>query len=40
MSSSIEKLVKSFEALKVLQATIEKPEEALVSTKFMFVTTI
>ncbi|RWS31040.1 huntingtin-like protein [Leptotrombidium deliense] len=33
--SSIEKLVKSFEALKVLQTTIDKPEEALVSTKFI-----
>ncbi|RWS13922.1 huntingtin-like isoform X3 [Dinothrombium tinctorium] len=33
--SSIEKLVKSFEALKVLQTTVDKPEEAVVSTKFI-----
>uniref|UniRef100_T1KK12 Huntingtin n=1 Tax=Tetranychus urticae TaxID=32264 RepID=T1KK12_TETUR len=33
--ASIEKLVKSLEALKVLQASIDKPEEPLISTKFI-----
>lgn len=33
--ASIEKLVKSFEALKVFQTSVEKPEEPLASSKFM-----
>jgi hypothetical protein len=32
---SIEKLVKSLEALKVLQAPIDHPEEPFASTKFL-----
>lgn len=35
--ASIERLVKAFEALKVIQTPIDKPEEALVSTRFMYV---
>jgi len=34
--ASIEKLAKAFEALKVIQTPIDRPEEALVSTKFMY----
>lgn len=34
--ASIEKLVKAFEALKVIQTPIDRPEEALVSTRFMY----
>ena len=34
--ASIEKLVKSFEALKVIQTPIDRPEEAVVSTRFMY----
>ncbi|XP_054167381.1 huntingtin-like [Oppia nitens] len=33
--ASIEKLVKAFEALKVIQTVADKPEEALVSTRFI-----
>lgn len=33
--ASIEKLMKAFEALKVVQTNFEKPDEAIVSMKFL-----
>lgn len=35
--ASIEKLVKSLEALKVIHAPVDKPEEPVASTKFAWV---